>query len=482
MREDNQSGILKLAIEKGRADPFHAVLMLGNAIFFIANSLFLVQGFFTRYRADDYCFSGILEEKGLIGGLTAFYKTTSNRFSAFIFAWLTELLGRTAIRWVPAITMLLFILLLYRIFSIILQTKRGKKPAVAFFLAQVFFFFYILLAPNRAQSVYWRSGLSHYFFPLIIGLLMAQVLLRDDALRAYPILKWAAMFLLAFFGAGFSETYAALQAVFFLLWMAVLLIGSKRSQNIKCIIACAAVVAGSFAAMGFMMLAPGNALRLQTLNQAPDVYTIIRLSVTFAQDYVEILLKGFWLPITVVFVIFMMVGYELASPPHIENERFPILLIIVLLIAATWVMVLAVFAPTAYGMMSFPEKRVLMLANFPLMLCFAGLGFLFGLPIGRFVRLKPIILAVVLLLLALYPLQLMREQMADIKFNQHRARLWDQQALQIANQRMSGQSDLEVSALDSEAEIAEMSADPVFWVNRCAAQFYQVDSIVAIEE
>ena len=123
-----------------------------------------------------------------------------------------------------------------------------------------------------------------------------------------------------------------------------------------------------------------------------------------------------------------------------------------------------------------------MLANFPLMLCFAGLGFLFGVSSGRFIRLKSIFSTIALLLLALYPLQLMREQMADLKFNQQRARLWDQQAIQIINQRMSGQRNLEVSALDSDAEIAEMSADPAFWVNRCAAQFYQVDSIVAIEE
>jgi len=45
-----------------------------------------------------------------------------------------------------------------------------------------------------------------------------------------------------------------------------------------------------------------------------------------------------------------------------------------------------------------------------------------------------------------------------------------------------GQNSLLVSALDSFAEIAELRDDPGYWVNQCAAKYYQVDSISAVEE
>jgi len=44
-----------------------------------------------------------------------------------------------------------------------------------------------------------------------------------------------------------------------------------------------------------------------------------------------------------------------------------------------------------------------------------------------------------------------------------------------------GEQNLEVGSLDSFAEIAELNESPAFWVNQCAAQFYGVESISALE-
>jgi hypothetical protein len=58
-----------------------------------------------------------------------------------------------------------------------------------------------------------------------------------------------------------------------------------------------------------------------------------------------------------------------------------------------------------------------------------------------------------------------------------RAAAWDARAEQIEQMRLGGETAIEVQALDSIGTIAELSADPGDWVNRCAAVYYGVEEI-----
>ena len=62
-----------------------------------------------------------------------------------------------------------------------------------------------------------------------------------------------------------------------------------------------------------------------------------------------------------------------------------------------------------------------------------------------------------------------------------RAKVWDERDTEIRFQMGQGNSVLKVRALDSFSEIAELSVDDQFWVNQCAANYYDVDSISAVE-
>jgi hypothetical protein len=62
-----------------------------------------------------------------------------------------------------------------------------------------------------------------------------------------------------------------------------------------------------------------------------------------------------------------------------------------------------------------------------------------------------------------------------------RAILWDRRDAQIRQMAAGGQQAITVRALDSLAGIGELHDDNNFWVNRCAAWYYQVNSIRAVE-
>ncbi len=60
-----------------------------------------------------------------------------------------------------------------------------------------------------------------------------------------------------------------------------------------------------------------------------------------------------------------------------------------------------------------------------------------------------------------------------------RAEAWDIRADEIQIMKSKIQKDLVITPLDSYGRIREISDDPTNWVNRCAAVYYGVDSIVA---
>jgi len=136
-------------------------------------------------------------------------------------------------------------------------------------------------------------------------------------------------------------------------------------------------------------------------------------------------------------------------------------------------------------MMAYPEQRVLMFAQIVLIcgisLEGAVLGLFFQKPLFFYqpVRMAGLFL---ILILCMYPLSTLDVRQSDLRFYQNRADLWDKRNEEINDQIAMGKSNLSVSALDSFAEIAELRDDSSYWVNQCAAKYYQVESISAVEE
>ena len=473
--------------KKQDRNPFPAIIMLwvGSVFFLIPNLFFTFQGFSTRYWADDYCFSGFINKFGFIDGLTAFYSTTSNRFSAFIFAGLSELLGSAAIRVIPALVIISSGYLLYRLMVMILGMSQiaGSKN-IPFLFSQMILFFILYLSPNIDQSVYWRSGLTHYFLPFPILLFLLTIIYFPKSKENISVIKSLLVFLLACFNAGFSESFAALQLGFFGLFLFSKITLSKfklrKGESLNIIL----VLAGTAAAMAIMILSPGNSLRLESLQQAPDLLSIISISASSAFNFIKFSIRGLWFPFGVLFGLSIMAAYYFIRSLKIQYNEIQLTLAFILITLTIFGLIICVCAPTAYGMMTYPEKRVLMLAQIVLVLGIFSEGVVVGLFFQKYFydsQILRLISLILILLFCLYPLSTLQTRISEMSVYSNRAELWDNRNYDIRSQIDLGKTVLIVSALDSFSEIAELNQDEKFWVNQCVSSYYGVESITAVE-
>ncbi|NOY98811.1 MAG: hypothetical protein GXP40_06365 [Chloroflexi bacterium] len=111
-------------------------------------------------------------------------------------------------------------------------------------------------------------------------------------------------------------------------------------------------------------------------------------------------------------------------------------------------------------------------------------GALFGLLVSQIrltARFSAALAASVLLgLSALYPLRAAWQAYQTVPEYQARAAAWDARDAQIWADKGQGMLDIEVIQLPGVARVKELDTDPDHWVNRCAARYYDVNSISAL--
>ncbi len=194
--------------------PLHlAAAVLGALIFLAAVAAFAYTGTASRYWADDYCYSAVSRYHGLFGSIWEWYRASGNRFTTIFMVSLSEIFGARAISYVPAFVLAVWSAGWWFFFTRLAEALGWVvRSRWWVLLALVQVFFCVLLAPDRLQSVYWRLGALHYTFPL--GLMLFNLgwmasRWRSGGSRVFVL----ASGLLAFFAAGSSETFAAMQAV-----------------------------------------------------------------------------------------------------------------------------------------------------------------------------------------------------------------------------------------------------------------------------
>jgi hypothetical protein len=84
-------------------------------------------------------------------------------------------------------------------------------------------------------------------------------------------------------------------------------------------------------------------------------------------------------------------------------------------------------------------------------------------------------------LVTFYPLRAAIQTWITIPVAQKRAETWDARKLIIVNAVGKGENSIDLIPINSVNGIFEITPDPAFWVNKCAADFYGLKSIRAID-
>ncbi len=441
--------------------------------------LFAAAGSHSRLWADDYCYSGFLRGRGFWQAQVEWWETGGNRFSALPLVAASDLLGEFAPAYLPALLLALlaagFAVLLKRLFQAGRLFSLTGGVLTAYFLA--------LLAPDRIQTLYWRMGAFHYTLPLAL-------LALNAAFGLYAWQRWrgwraaaaaAAGMLLAWFAAGSSETFAALQTA--LLLILILFAFARQNTVLRwpAVWRLGLLLAGSLAAMGLMLASPSNVWRQAVLPPPDSLSAFVSLTLRYGLDFVVYSLRGQPLPNLVFFGLAgALSGLFLPYRPGWRRS----LLFAAAVIPVTFLLILAVTAPSVFAGSQYPTGRALMPARMALLTGLAVLGGLCGLSLRGFLarreRWVSALLTVILLAGSVYLLRTFSLPLADRAELAVRSARWDQRSGEINAQIAAGQRNLLVRQTDVVASLGDYGPDPEDWINRCAASYYQVQSITAL--
>jgi hypothetical protein len=473
------------------------ILIVGMITLGIALLVYAYLGTFSRYYADDYCMSGLYLSAGFPRALVILFQTWSNRYAGMILVSISEMLGRSVIRYWTGITLAAWVpVLTWTLIQVGRLARLQVSKWMALVGAGVLVFFTVMESPQLYQTLFWRIGLITYTLPLVFMTLSAGMILNGvekakegNLSRLQMILSLAGCFAIALFAGGFSETYVTLQTGILGLGFLVALAGVKSDPKRSWLLWLGISLAGSLIALLIVMSAPGNAVRLASMPTPPGILTLIRSSAKNAFFFLYISLRDYSFQTLLLFLLLMLVAYGFITSMPASMGLSPSQLVLTLMITPIigYLLIVAICAPSVFAESSYPEPRALMEARFIMVLMVFIEGSLIGVGLGQLHRLSgempPFHLQVLLLLasfaILLYPLYDSWKMYAQVPEFRIRAVAWDERDATIRLEKAQGQENIIIQEFDAVSGIQEMNPEANFWVNGCAAQFYQVGTIEA---
>jgi hypothetical protein len=469
----------------------NAVLSMGIAALIIALGSFAYLGTFTRYLADDYCETVLAESGSVLHALAIRYQTISDRYSNLLFEALSEFVFPRNIQVMPIVMIVLWtVALIWLAREIKLIAGLDWPFAVDLFLGTFLSFFSILEAPNRFQTIYWRSAMSTHFAPLVYLAAMSALILRQTRKTegAHSTIWSGPLFLaLAFIGGGFSEPPDAMLIVFSALALIAIVILEKGPRRRPAISSVSWTLAGGLIALLVMALSPGNSFRLNN-GSIPRLADLVTRTLLYV---VQFILNSFaTLPIPSLLSVAMpclLFYYLFQSRPMLSpDQRKKTWTIMLATPVLAYILIAASFAPSVYGQ-SFPEERARFAGQLTLIVSLMIEGACFGVAMAQIrLRRQSVInfsaLGLLAVMSAFYPLRAAGNVLkTSLPVYREWTSQWDARQLQISAEKARGIQNLVVQRLPGLEYIKELDLNSTYWVNRCAAQFYGVQSISATD-
>ncbi len=442
---------------------------------FIGIGLFAYMGYFSRFIADDYCFSIELRKGPFLNSLISRYLKSAggDRYTNILLFDLAERLGgMDGMRFFPAALIGLWTL---GLIAWLLILRPPWDPWISLFLAAWLIFYALWQAPQRYQTLYWHSSSVTHFAPLafappILAFLSWQIQSRSagfwlDGLNA----------LLFFLLGGFSEPPTAMLITAFG-WMlgSTYIPGALPPAWRRWLFW---PLLGLLASMSVMILSPANSVRMDAPPPLPlFLWRIAIYPALFILDT----LRTQPLPTVLTFLGPMLLFSLTANQElRLQAQRRPAWVLILLLLALAYLLIAASFAPSAYGQ-SYPVARARFTGRVLMTAALTAGGLWLGLRLRPQPRLQSF-MALALILIALYPLRATwKVWQSELPLYQQRAVAWDARQARILSQIAEGRKEIIVEQIFNFQQVKELDSDPRHWVNRCAALYYGVESIRAI--
>jgi hypothetical protein len=452
-------------------------------------------GTFSRYLSDDYCEAVRVNHTNPLDAVIDRYTDgqwrAANRYSNLMFVGFGEWLGENNLPLVTVLMVLLWPLgLAWGVYEFRKFFKVTWPIQVDVFLGLTLGFFILLQAPNLFQTIYWRSSMMTHFAPLVFGSFLFAFWMKQAAHALYGKTSLAVYFVIFFATyiiSGFSEPPVAtmVTALSLLIFAVVIWASPLVKRNILPLLLCA--FAGAFLGLLTMVFSPAN--MHMTGQDTPGVFDVLRDSFLFSYIFVIYAFKVLPLPnLLSALIPALLVWMYKQNHPWVLSapQKRMVWIMIAVSPVVMWIMIAAGFSPSVYGQ-GYPVERMRFLACSLMTATFMFEGALAGLLLGdfRFGASRTFIqwAALALFVLAgfLYPIRaavhVYRNTLPEYRT---RAEMWDLRDAYIIRHASLGETEIVVPGYSAAHSIKELDDNPDHWVNRCAAGFYGVQSIRAV--
>jgi hypothetical protein len=460
-------------------------------------AVMVYMGFYNRYWGDDWCYNADFNDLGIGGTMNTYFLTgedalrgySNNRYSLTLVSGLLYLPGISGAKITAALVIgswLIGLFLLLRNLSKIFGTPACK---ITLFTIATLLYYNLYLSPQRFQVLYWTAGI-HYSFSIITGIfilvLLTSQITRDQRSKTIDV----AAALVAFFAGGFSETGCA-----YLIGLTFLILSAawwwKRKNAVWAIKAFpTTLIAFIFLLLSLLVLAlsPSNSARVDFLGSPPKgLLTALLLSVRFSFGFMLNSIKSQILPNLVYIIAFASLSIlyvESAGEHPAPLWKTGILIGVVTIIV--WLLISAVFAPSAYFYGTPPDPRGQSLARFTMLAGLAITSWLFGYAIkNRFHGDLLIFVAVLgIAFNMIYVIRSVEVVYSDLPGFVYRAQLWDMRDKDIKAAKEQGATRVEVIVIDMKGvgvkDIMMSKSMSRGWIHNCSSRYYGLEAIKAV--
>jgi len=474
------------------------IILSGLAITLAGLSLMAYLGFFNRYWGDDWCYNADFNSLGIGGTLNTYFMTgqealrgySNNRYSLTLLTGLLYLMGISGAKITATLVIGLWLTGLSLLLNNFSKIHGVPNRNMIIFIAAVLLYYALYISPQRFQVLYWIAGI-HYSFSIISGIFILAMITYQITLDQRNKVIDVLIAPLAFFAGGLSETSAAyLLSITFLILAAAL--WRKRKQAVWAIRAYpTTLIAFIFllASLIVLSLSPSNSARVDYLSSQPHgLLTTLLLSARFSFDFMLDSIKSLIVPHLVFMIIFLSLSLLSAGSAGVDGS--PIwrkALLMGLVLMTVWLLVSAIYAPTAYFYGTPPDPRVKSLARFTMLAGLAVISWLIGDSIQNRFHGSFFVFVAILGIAAsmIYTARSITSVYAQLDGFKYRAQLWDQRDADIKAAKSQGETRVAVKVIDMKGvNVRDMMSSTSIdkeWVTTCSSRYYALEAIKAIE-
>lgn len=468
----------------------HLFLIFLSIFFTLANLTHGFIGSFSRYGADDYCTAGKLNSLGFWNAQSFWYNNWTGRYSFTFFVSIFELFDPLITSVLPYIFIICLYLSIYVFLITILKKIVVEKPmSFSVFLTSTIVFMILFMVPNIGQNLYWMTGSTTYFLPIIMIFLFLSFLInhysRGQKNKVSNLFIYLGVFLFAFILSGFSEVLSVIQVLINgLVIVYIFLTGKRIGQNFSLFIA----LLGSISGLIVMVIAPGNSVRLSQHLPSPDllelVFNSLVLSLKFTFLWFVKHINIIWPICTMIIVFSLFLKVRTEAIEYLKKNKF---ILFAFLIVSCLALVYVSFLPSIWATAKPPVDRVLIFPVVILTIMCVSLALIIGMLLKDYLKENQFstnnFLTLIFTIACFYLLLGVPFYQARINYaNRAEARTfatrWDEREIIIREQLKNGDSALEVPMIPLNIlDVEHIQSNSDHWINICAAEYYGVDQI-----